>query len=112
MDTPGEASGLVDVAGRVLLEVDTRREWQQIFYEGWAATVRHVHPSILAGIDPEAILAKYAHRPRTDPEAAPRPHPSLPHSERPLRVLVRTCGQVRARPRAGELARRADGSDG
>ena len=59
VDEPGPESGLVNVDGRVLLEVDTRMEWQQLFYEGWASSMRKVHPSILSGIDGAHILAEY-----------------------------------------------------
>merc|ERR1740121_1414136 len=58
-DKPGEASGLVDVAGRVLLRVDHRREWRQMFYEGWAAAVRHVYPGVLSGLHTGSILREY-----------------------------------------------------
>ena len=58
-EAPGPDSGLVDVDGRVLLSVDPPREWQQMFYEGWAAAVRHVHPSVLATVDADGILRAY-----------------------------------------------------
>ena len=58
-DAPGEASGLVDVEGRVLLQVHTRREWRQMFYESWAAAVRHIHPCVRDAIDASAVLSVY-----------------------------------------------------
>ena len=58
-EQPGEHSGLVDVEGRVCLAVDPRREWQQMFYEAWTATMRHAHPSVTAGLAPRAILGAY-----------------------------------------------------
>ena len=58
-DVAGEASGLVDVEGRVTLTIDRQCERRQMFYEGWAAAVRHTHPSIVKQLDPAAILGAY-----------------------------------------------------
>ena len=59
-DRPGDLSGLVDLDGRVVLEVDLRREWAQMFHEAWAATEAKVHPSVLEGVDMAAIREAYS----------------------------------------------------
>ena len=58
-DTPGELSGLVDLEARACLELDAAAEWRQLFYEGWAATLRRAHPRCLAAVDGAAVLDAY-----------------------------------------------------
>ena len=50
-EQPGESSGLVDIDGRVVLQISLCHEWRQMVGEAWAAAERLVHPSILDGLN-------------------------------------------------------------